>query len=521
MTNLSILIKNNFKIMLGNFQGKKKRASTLSATLLLLLCAGAIVAFYTYQAWTMFDNFVPLGLADMLIFHAMIIATTVVVTIGVMRVTVSANSSDEWFLLSMPIKRRDIIVAKMLNRYLFDLAFVALIIIPFVVLYLIMVKFTTIFLVLGIILTLALPLLSVAISNILGFIVSKMFNRFRSANLYKSLISVFIFIMIYGLMLIKTTGYGFVEQATMEEFFNDRPISNLLLKFLLDPNALRIVLVALLVLVPFVIGFALYTVNFGKSAVGYHTNSTIYKFNKGKSIFGSMLKKELYTYATTTAYITNTIIGPILMLGLSILIATSSSDGLLGLLFGLMPSSLTSGLIAMIFSACVALTTISACTISLEGKSLWLLKSMPVNEKMLFLAKAVLHLIIILPFVVASAIIVAVSMEFALIDWLIVLLVPTFTCILFAFGGVLINLWLPLLEWEDETKVVKQSMAVLVAMLSALVVSLLPLGIYKLFPELSMLYMFLIYFGIMVLTISVVCLLLFTWGVKKFRAITE
>ena len=517
MSNLKILLKNNFNIMLGRFQGKKQRASTLSAMIVLILCAVGIVALYTLQAKTMFDAFAGIGLADMLLFHALTVTVTVVVTIGVMRISVTQNSSDEWLLLSMPIKKSDIIISKVLNKYAFDLAMIALCFVPFLVLYLVIVEFSVRLMLFGTILTLLLPLLSIAISNILGYIVSKLFNKFRSANLYKSLISVFAFIMVYGLLLVKTSSYGLVEVASLEAFFSDRPVTYLLLKFILKPNALRVLLVLALTIIPFMIGMIFYGINFGKSSVGYHTNNTVCKFGTGKTVFGSMLKKEIYTYTTTTAYIINTIIGPILMLALSILIVISKDNGGIALLFGVMPENLIPGLMAMVFGFCVALTTISACSISLEGNSLWVLKSTPVNEKMLFLAKATLQLIIILPFVIASSVVIGVSMRLAILDWVIMMTIPTLLCVLFAFAGVLINLWLPLLEWEDETKVVKQSMAVLVAMLTGMAVAFIPLGVFKLFTSLSIINMFLICVGVYLLLIALVCTILFTWGVKQFR----
>jgi ABC-2 type transport system permease protein len=206
---------------------------------------------------------------------------------------------------------------------------------------------------------------------------------------------------------------------------------------------------------------------------------------------------------------------------LSILIATSNADGLFGLLFLVIPKEYLSGLIGMILSFCVSMTTISACTISMEGKNIWLLKSTPVNEKKLFLAKSTLQMIIILPFVLISGAIISLSMDFAVFDWIIVLTIPTMTCVLFAFGGVLINLWLPMLEWEDETKVVKQSMAVLVAMLSGMVVALLPWGIYEFLEELTVLNQFLVFVIINTIAILTVNIVLFTWGVKAFRKLEQ
>ena len=519
MTNLWILIKNNFNIMLGNFQGKKKRKSSLVATMLLIFLFTSILITYSYQAWIMFNQFAPLGLSKMIMFHSLTVTTTVVVTIGVMRISINANTTDEWFLLSSPIRKRDIIASKLLNRYLFDILFVALMVLPFVVIYLIKVEFTAMVLALGVALTLLLPLLSVGISNILGYVVSVMFNKFRCASLLKSLISVFIFIMVYGMLLIKTSSYGLVEVSNMEEFFADRPISNLLLKFLLEPSFGVVLLTLLLTVVPFVIGAIFYGVNFGKQSIGYHTTNKVLKFGKGKGVLGSMFIKELNSYATTPAFVANTIIGPILMVGFAILMVTSGENRGIGVLMLLIPEELIAGLFAILLSLFASMTVISACTISLEGKSLWLLKSTPVNEKHLFLAKALLQMVVTLPFLIVSVVIVGVSFDFNLLNYAMIIVLPTLVCICMSFMGVLINLWLPLLEWDDETKVVKQSIAVLIAMFGGMFISMIPLILYYVFESLSIAVLFAISVMILVILTVVSVVLLFTIGVKRFQNI--
>ena len=55
MNNLKILLKNNFLMLLGRLQGKKKRVSTNIAITLLVLGIIGILALYTLQAWSMYD----------------------------------------------------------------------------------------------------------------------------------------------------------------------------------------------------------------------------------------------------------------------------------------------------------------------------------------------------------------------------------------------------------------------------------------------------------------------------------
>ena len=517
MTNLWILLKNDFNIMMGKLQGKKKRVSTLASAILLFVLFGAVAASMIFQAWTMFEQFVPLGLSKMIVFHSLTLVVTIVVTIGVMRITINTRSNDEWLLLSSPIKKRDVVIAKLINRYLFDFAFVSLMLLPFVVIYLIQVEFSARFLVLGVVLTFTLPLLSVGISNCLGFVISKLFNRFKCASLIKSFISILLFVVVYGLLIIKTSSYGLVEAANMEDFFADRPITNLLLEFLMNPNVANAVLIALMVLVPFIVGAVLYGINYGSQSVGYRSKSTRLKFNNANGLFKSVFIKELNTYATTPAFVANTIIGPVLMVGFAIMMATTGDVSGLGFIMGLIPTKLVSGLFALLFGLFASMTVISACTISLEGKNLWVLKSNPIDEKLLFLAKALLQMVVVLPFLVVSVIIVGISFDFALVDYLMVGILPTLVCVCMSFMGVLINLWLPMLEWDDETKVVKQSMAVLIAMFGGMFVALIPLLLYELLEGASILVLFGISSAIIVALTILAVVLLFTVGVKKFQ----
>ena len=135
MNNLGILLKNNFNILIGQIAGKKKRKSTQVATSLLILGAIGIVVLYTLQAFSMFNGLSKLSLEKVCLFHAILTTLVVICIIGIMRTSANAKTNDADFLLSLPINRRDIIISKTINKYIFDFFFAFTLFVPFLVLY--------------------------------------------------------------------------------------------------------------------------------------------------------------------------------------------------------------------------------------------------------------------------------------------------------------------------------------------------------------------------------------------------
>ena len=120
-------------------------------------------------------------------------------------------------------------------------------------------------------------------------------------------------------------------------------------------------------------------------------------------------------------------------------------------------------------------------------------------------------MIIVLPTTLISSIIISIFLRLSLINCLIIFVLPTLFIAIMAFGGVLINLFLPKFDWEEEVAVVKQSMAVLVSMIAGIIVALVPLILYLLL-DLSVVYLFLITSGIYLIILIGIITMLFTKG---------
>ena len=126
----------------------------------------------------------------------------------------------------------------------------------------------------------------------------------------------------------------------------------------------------------------------------------------------------------------------------------------------------------LVFGACVAacaaasMNDLTAPSISLEGKTLWIMRSLPVTPWQILRAKIKMHVILtMIPAAVLDMVmIVIVKPSFA--NGVMMLLIPCLYVVLTAYIGLVINLKMPKLDWTSETAVVKQSMGVLVALLS-------------------------------------------------------
>lgn len=517
MYNFKILFKNNFNILLGRLAGKKQRKSTFVASMLLFIGVIGIVALYSLQAYSMFKGLGQLHLEKVCIFHAILTSLTVIVIIGIMRSSANQKNCDTDFLLSLPIKKSTIIISKTLNKYIFDFFFAFVLFAPYMVLYLIMAEFNLTLLILGILFIFVLPLLSVGISYICDFVITRLFNRMRLGNLFKSFTLLLLFVLVMGLMLIKTFTYGMADFNNLQAYFSDRPICNLILNFLFAPNVFNVLFVILGTFLPFLVGVSLYSLNYGKTFASYVSNNKNLKFSDGTNEFKMLYKKELNTYASTPAYIINTIIGAIMILVITIFICTMGYNGISNYFNLELPKSLITCILAFAFGFMLSTAPISASAISLEGKNFWLLKSTPINEKILFLSKISLHFSILEPAIVVSSILLTIFLHLPFLHFMTLLIVPTLINLIIAFGGLLINLWQPKLDYEDETKVVKQSLSVLITMVFGMIISALPYILYKIFTTLNIVNLIIISTCIYVIILITLIITLFTRGIKMFR----
>ncbi len=109
----------------------------------------------------------------------------------------------------------------------------------------------------------------------------------------------------------------------------------------------------------------------------------------------------------------------------------------------------------VIYTACM--TSITSSSISLEGKSLYILKTIPIEIRKIFKAKIITSNIITMPIMFVSEIIFFIIFRPKIKDIIFILLATIIMPTLTAIIGLLVNLKHPKLNASSDTEVVKQS----------------------------------------------------------------
>ena len=187
------------------------------------------------------------------------------------------------------------------------------------------------------------------------------------------------------------------------------------------------------------------------------------KTQKIKSSSGALLYKEFKRFTSSSTYMLNSALGSAMLIAASVfaLIKGASFADLVDSQFGAGNSSVL-GCALVCFL--VSVNIITAPSISLEGKSLWIVRSLPVSVPRILDAKIRVHMLVTgIPSVICSLCVCAAIRPGAAEAVLIVIipLVLAFFCALF---GLLINLKKPVLDWASEAVAVKQSLSVFLAM---------------------------------------------------------
>lgn len=514
MNNLKILLKNNFNIFLGSLN-KKNKKNRIGAVGLVV---GAIIVFgiWFMQAYFMSKDFSSYGLSKMCLFNGINIALTVLVIMGVMRTVGKSKTNDSDLLLSLPLKKSQIVLSKFVNLYLIDFSLLFIILVPFIIVYQIFTTFSLYLTLMSVVLLLFLPLLSISLTHIIGFFVTRFINAKRNSDFLKTMFSSLFMAIIIGMMIYKNVTMSGVSTnpSEMETYFQDRLLTNCILKLLVEKQVLNLLIVLAVCLIPFVLGVWLYSLNFGNDFNKSKAKSGVLKFKEKTSPFSGFLTKELKRYFTSPTFFSNTFISPLFMILIPIVLLCVGTDSISAFV-GAIPVQI-SLLVALVYCFLISTAYISCCTISLEGKQLWILKSSPIDERKMLLSKAFLQIIIILPVLTLSQIALAIIIGMPLLDALICWLISAMYCIAMSFGGLFINLLLPKFDWDDEVKVVKQGMSVLITMIIGMILVMIPTLLVFAISGISEIILWATLGLFTLLSVIFVCLTL-TKGVKLFR----
>lgn len=471
----------NLKSLATNFAKIGKKKTGIGKILLVVFIALYVIVAFISTFATLFNSLiepfftVQIGWLYFAFLALIVFSLCVIGTIF----TASAQlfgAKDNELLLSMPIKPSAILTSRLLVVLALDYVFTLIAALPAFVIWVeggYAIATGILFFIIGILL---LPLLAMVVSLLLAWLLGMITSRLRHKNVITLAISIG-FLLTYLYLYSNIQGYLSELLSKGEElaeaFRKAIPPFYAFGTSIAEGNISNGVIFALWAILPFTAAIILLSTNYKKILTANRGSAkTAYKEKTAKvgNALSALVRKELAHYWSKPFVILNSSIGSLFMLAIAVMVIVKKSDILLYVsdispVLGSLPSA---ALAAVILAFLNTANNISASLISLEGRNLWIVKSIPVPPRLVIQSKVCTHLLISgLPCLVAS---VCVAMTFAgnAADWMIILLLPQTVGVLIAVGGIAVNLYFPKLEWTNEIYVVKQGLSSMITMFGAM-----------------------------------------------------
>lgn len=480
---LKALMKKQFR-ELGTLMvqsGKKgKRRSKIGLvlyTLLFLYLFGVLAFVFTMLSDALHEPLHTFRLG-WLYFALMGLIATLLSIFGSVFATYSTlyHAKDNELLLSMPIPVWKILFVRMACVYVMSFVFEIVVLAPASVVHWIKGSPTVWEVVFEILIWFVLPLLAMTLSCFLGWIVGLLIGfvgkRFRN------------FAMLIAFVAIMALYYYGISQAPRALPFILKNIETFVktVKTVLFPlyhmgyaaegDVASFFIMLVVVLGIFGVTCFLLSRSFFHIAATQKGDSRV-KFQKKKlqagTQSGALLRKEMLRFTGSATYMMNCGLGTVVFIIAAVfMVAKGSWIQEMLLQVGFFAPELLEYLpilLAAVLCLIVSMNDISAPSVSLEGKNIWILQSMPISGWQILKGKMGLHILVTgIPAMICTICAVVVLQVKADMAITTAVVVPLYV-LWCAELGIVINLKLPNLSWTSEAVVVKQGLAVLLALL--------------------------------------------------------
>ena len=480
---LSILLKKQLsEIFRGYFyDAKKNKARSKAATaaymlLFAVIMIGLLGGLFTLLSLSMCSALAAAGL-DWLYFALMGLLAVLLGVFGSVFNTYAGLylAKDNDLLLSLPIPVSAVMASRLLGVYLMGLMYSGVVILPAVLVYWIVVSAGPGVILGSLLLILLISLFVLTLSCALGWVVAKISLKLKN----KSLITVLISLAFLG-------GYYFFYfkvQSLLGELLENLALYGEKIKASAYPlylfgrvavgDVIAILAVSAVVLALFGLMWLLISRSFLRLATASGASAKkVYKESaaRQKSVGATLLIKELRRFTSSANYMLNCGLGTLLLPigGIFLLWKGGDMIPVLNEVFGAQPGSVPLLLCAMV-CLLASMNDMAAPSVSLEGKSLWLLQSLPVTPWQVLRAKLLLHLILTgIPTLFCTGCL-AFLYPYTMPELLAAFLVPLTFVLLSALFGLFLGVKMPNLSWTSEITPIKQSACVMIALFSGFI----------------------------------------------------
>lgn len=382
-------------------------------------------------------------------------------------------AKDNEMLLSMPISPGDILKSRMVSVYLMGLVYVSMVWLPTLVAGIVIGSVPGLLIAPAIVMMLILGVIVLALTCFLGWVVAVLATKFKNQKILWTIVT-FLFLAglyyfqfksnkLFTMIAENMEHVGDVIQAKLWPFY--------MIGHATDGNSFAYGVVCIIALALAALAYMLLTKTFIKVATTKTAGNNA-KFSesqiKSLSVKKALRKKEWGRFFGSVTCMMNIGLAVVIMIAAAVFFFVKG-DMIAGKLMPIMEALpiiklLMPLAVVMVIAMIESMACMSSSSISLEGKNIWMMQTLPVNAEDILRAKVDVSI----EFQGFPAILLAWAMAESLGMELIQLTAVVFFGAAYASlssnFGMMLNLKHNRLDWTSETTVVKQGMAVVLTL---------------------------------------------------------
>ena len=470
---LKIFFKENFSF--NRFFGtdiRKNKKKAILLGLVILYAFGVFLFSFGFMFFDLGKILKEFDMLDTLLAFVFVYATAIAIMITLFR----ANGylfrfKDYEILAPLPLKTRTVLFAKLTVMMAFIYMGLFFITLPIAFSYFWHSGFNIISLLLYLAGFLLIPAIPLIIFAFVSLLIARITSRFRGANYIYTIV---MFAVLIGGMV---WSFSFSFAGEDNPLLSQGGIFGVLEEYYLplswfkdavhlhDPLAfIFLFLTHALPLVGFIFLISRLVVKTNQKGLSVVTgkNKKPLKYRE-RPLMESLVIKEARKFISVPIYTINSGFGPIIMilLGVLSLIFKTKIADFMGEMVGIEALSIDL-LVMIIIGFSIAMVYTSAISLSLEGKSFWIVKSLPIKPQSIMLAKLIFNILLGFPFAVLAILLMGIAFEINVFSLMTMIGVALSISLSTSAIGSFINLHFPKFEFMNETEVVKQSVGALI-----------------------------------------------------------
>ena len=489
-----LLVKNRLIAQLGInvFRYEKdthKRNIKIVLTAVIIIC---LIIFAGYCG-TMAYGYAYLGLTELIPGIAMVISSIVTLFFTMFKANGELFGFKDYdMVMSLPIPVRTIINSRFLNMYLWNTFATLLVMLPMGIVYASFTKPPLGFYIMWIIGMFLTCLIPTTVAAIFGAVITAISSKFRYAGTVSTILSIafVIVIMVFPMIATSTdTGLGKMFDSetgnidaaafsAMAPVISDSlnriyPPVKLFTKAVVNGNIGSFVTFAGISIGWYAAFVFLLSVKYRQinTAITSHISRADYKLvtlHQG-SMLSALYRKTIMRILKSTICVTNLLIGCVLAVLLSAAMVVAGPEKVMQGLEMSDYMQIVKGAACYVVAAMVCMTNTAAVSLALEGKNIWLIKSLPISPKILYDSYLLTNLTFTVPTSIVCSILFSISLKMGFIGTALMILTPLTFSLFTAAAGIFIGNRMAYYDWQEETQLIKQSMMSLIGILGGMV----------------------------------------------------